>query len=326
MLMTFRRKKWTFRFKFWSALLISMVLLTGCEAQVKPESVQSAQTLVENENKTIEQPQVISGLQPNSQEEKFQPNFQSNSQSHNNSQSNFQSNTSRSQNKIAQSQNTPIGIPVLYYHSIERETGNELRVPPEEFDSHLKFLSQAGYQSITLHELHQYFYDGLKLPQKPFVLTFDDGYIDNYTNAFQIAEKYGFTGTVFMVTDWIDGTGYLSKEQLREMSKQGWQIEAHTVSHPKLNEITKEQLKSELLESKRVLEEILSYPVTYLAYPYGIYTEQIIQEAKEAGYLMGFTTERGWAKGNAPYRIQRVYCYANMGLDEFKRRLENPDY
>ena len=217
-------------------------------------------------------------------------------------------------------------IPILYYHSIAEEAGNELRIPAEEFDSHMKFLRQAGYQSITLHELYQHFYEGWELPRKPFVLTFDDGYADNFSNAFRIAKKYGFNGTIFMVTGWIDGEGYLTKEQLLEMSKAGWQIEAHTVSHPKLNELTSKQLEFELKDSKKKLEELLNTPVMYLAYPYGSYTEQVIQEAKGAGYLMGFTTERGWAKGKEPYQVHRVYCYANMGVEELKRRVEDPSY
>lgn len=217
-------------------------------------------------------------------------------------------------------------VPILYYHSIAREAGNELRVPVEEFEAHMNYLKQAGFKSITLQELFQHYSEGLELPKKPFVLTFDDGYADNYANAFKIAKQYGFTGTIFMVTDWIDGTGYLTREQLRELSAQGWQIEAHTVSHPRLNEIDTKQLEKELSESKKKLEEILNLRINFLAYPFGIYSDQIIQKAREAGYLMGLTTNRGWAVGEEPFLLQRVYCYANMGLNELKRRVENPNY
>lgn len=331
-------KKGLLRLGVWGVVFISAMLFLGCATAPKPLPQSETQVLIQAQDQDQEQGRISSDPQPSLAQPDFELQSQSQSQSASQPQpmsepgpqpisepgpqpiSPSQPVTSPSQNQLLK------GIPILYYHSIDREVGNELRIPPEEFEAQLKFLYQAGYQSITLDELYQYFYEGRKLPKKPFVLTFDDGYEDNYTNAFPIAKKYGFTGTIFMVTDWIDGKGYLTKEQLREMSNEGWQIGAHTVSHSNLNELTAKQIESELRESKRQLEEILNQPVKYLAYPFGSYTEQIIQESKAAGYIMGFTTERGWAKEKDPYRIQRVYSYANMGVEELKRRVENPNY
>lgn len=217
-------------------------------------------------------------------------------------------------------------VPILYYHSLGYEEGNELRVPPEKFASHMEYLAQNGYESVTLTELYQYFYEGGVLPEKAFVLTFDDGYEDNYTYAFPIAEKYGYSGTIFMVTEWIEGTGYLKREQLLAMSRAGWQIESHTVTHPYLNSISREQIKEELLTSQKVLEELLGKPQVALAYPYGVYDSLIIELSREAGYKMGLTTDKGWAGPEDPFRLRRVYCYARMSLDEFVRRVENADY
>ncbi|WP_019850946.1 polysaccharide deacetylase family protein [Desulfitobacterium sp. PCE1] len=224
------------------------------------------------------------------------------------------------------SQTLKPSIPILYYHSIDYEEGNELRVSPEEFETHMEFLSQNGYESITLNDLYQYFYEGKVLPEKTFVLTFDDGYEDNYAHAFPIAEKYGYSGTIFMVTGWIGGTEYLKEEQLLEMSRAGWQIESHTIAHPYLNSLSKEQIKEELLTSKKILEEMLSEPKIAFAYPYGVYDSLIIELCRETGYKMGLTTDRGWAGPEDSFRIKRVYCYAQMGLDEFKRRVENANY
>lgn len=318
----------------WGAIFISTaILFSGCAAAPKPQPQSEAQALSQVQGQA--EPQVQDPTKTQAQELEQIPSeakpslTQLQSQSQSASQSMSEPGTSPSPSKpaILQSQIQNLKeIPVLYYHSIDREVGNELRIPAEEFEAHMKFLYQAGYQSITLKELYQHFYEGRELPKKPFVLTFDDGYADNYLNAFQIAKKYSFTGTIFMVTGWIDGAGYLAKEQLREMSSAGWQIEAHTVSHPILNELTTKQLEIELRESKAKLEEIINHPVNYLAYPFGIYTEQIIQRSKAAGYIMGFTTERGWAKEKDPYRVQRIYCYTGMGVEELKRRIENPDY
>lgn len=315
-------KKGLFSLVIWGA--ISTMLFSGCATVPKPlpqpEAEPQAQTKI--------QAQGLEQIPSDPQPSLTQPKLGSQSQSASQSMSEPGAKPkSSAEPTILKSENQRLKeIPILYYHSIDREVGNELRIPAEEFEAHLKFLYQAGYQSITLHELYQHFYEGRELPEKPFALTFDDGYADNYSKAFQIAKKYGFTGTVFMVSGWIGGEGYLTKDQICEMSKAGWQIEAHTVSHPNLNELTAKQLENELRESKRQLEEILNHPVNYLAYPFGTYTEQIIQESKAAGYLMGFTTDRGWAKEEEPYQIQRVYCYANMGVDELKRRMDNPNY
>ncbi|MEL1135094.1 polysaccharide deacetylase family protein [Desulfitobacterium sp. THU1] len=217
-------------------------------------------------------------------------------------------------------------IPVLYYHSIAYEAGNELRIPPQEFETHMQLLYDNGYESVSLDELYHYFYEDGVLPEKPIVITFDDGYEDNYTHAFPIADKFGYHGTIFMVTDWIDGAGYLKREQLLEMSQAGWQIGSHTKSHPYLNSISTEQIKEELSSSKKILEDLLGTAVNFFAYPYGINNPTIIEQSKEAGYTMGLTIERGWAVEEDPFRLQRIYCYANMGLAELKRRIENPNY
>ncbi|NMA68771.1 MAG: polysaccharide deacetylase family protein, partial [Desulfitobacterium sp.] len=116
------------------------------------------------------------------------------------------------------------------------------------------------------------------------------------------------------------------KEQLREMSQAGWTIASHTRSHPYLTGLNQEQRKAELEGSRIVLEEILGQPVRYIAYPYGVYDQNIIDDCKSAGYTMAFTIERGWASSEDPFRLKRVYCYANMGLEELKRRIEDPIY
>ena len=327
-------KKGLIQLGVWGVICFMSIMLTsGCASISKALPHSEAQVIDQTQGQgevqiqAQEQNQISSDSQQSLTQSPIESNALPQSQSQSQSQSQTLPQSASQQPPLQQSQKQHLKeIPILYYHSIEKEAGNELRIPAEEFESHLKFLHQAGYQSITLHELYQHFYEGRELPQKPFVLTFDDGYSDNYSNAFRIAGKYGFTGTIFMVTGWIDGEGYLTKEQLLEMSKAGWQIEAHTVSHPKLNELTAAQLESELRESKRQLEKLLNRPVEFLAYPFGVYTEQVIRESRAAGYLMGLTTERGWAKEKDPYRVQRIYCYADMGVEELKRRLGNPNY
>ncbi|MDP4161033.1 MAG: polysaccharide deacetylase family protein, partial [Bacillota bacterium] len=93
----------------------------------------------------------------------------------------------------------PKAVPILYYHSVKLEAGNELRMPPDQFEEQMTYLKDNGFESITLEQFYQAQNFGGALPKKPFVITFDDGYADNYTTAFPILKKHGFTAGVFMV-------------------------------------------------------------------------------------------------------------------------------
>jgi len=221
----------------------------------------------------------------------------------------------------------PLEVPVLYYHSVMLEKGNEVRMPPDQFEAQMTYMRDHGYESVTLDQLYQAFYKGGVLPVKPFVITFDDGYEDNYTVAFPILKKHGFTATVFMVSSYINGEGFLSRSQLKELTANGWEIEGHTVNHPYLSQMDKSAMLNELKNSKELIEKELGQPVNYFAYPYGDLNADVAQAVKDTGYLMAFTTDRGWADLNLDeWHLQRVYCFANMGLNEFSRRLQDPKY
>jgi peptidoglycan/xylan/chitin deacetylase (PgdA/CDA1 family) len=218
-------------------------------------------------------------------------------------------------------------VPILYYHSVLQENGNELRMPPKEFEAQMTYLQDKGYHSVSLDQLYQASYKGGALPSKPFVITFDDGYVDNYTNAFPIVTKHGFTATVFMVTSYINGQGFMSWQQLKEVVAKGWEIEGHTTNHPHLTKVDHSTVLSELNLSKDSLEKELGHPVNFFAYPFGDLNTDVVQAVKDAGYLMAVTTERGWADGKADaWHVHRIYCFASMGMNEFSRRMQNPSY
>lgn len=218
-------------------------------------------------------------------------------------------------------------VPILYYHSVMQEKGNELRMPPEQFEAQMAYLQDLGYQSVSLEQLYLASYGKGTLPAKPFVITFDDGYVDNFTNAFPILAKHGFTATVFMITSYINGEGFMTWHQLKELVANGWEIESHTSSHPYLTKMDTLTVLSELNLSKELLEKELGKPVKFFAYPYGDLNTSVVQAVKDTGHLMAVSTERGWAdvKTDA-WRVHRIYCYASMGMNEFSRRMQNPNY
>ncbi|WP_088226241.1 polysaccharide deacetylase family protein [Desulfosporosinus sp. FKB] len=221
----------------------------------------------------------------------------------------------------------PRYIPVLYYHSIMREANNEVRMPPEQFEAQIVYLHDQGYQSITLNQLYQSLYQRGALPEKPFVITFDDGYEDNYQTAYPLLKKYGYTATVFMISGYINEKGFLTWPQLNELADNGWDIADHTRDHSYLTKLSPLKVLSELESSKKALEKGLGHSVDYFAYPYGDLDNTVVQAVKKAGYLMAFTTLRGWADSNTnAYHVHRVYCYATMGMKEFIHRLQNPNY
>lgn len=220
-----------------------------------------------------------------------------------------------------------LAVPVLYYHSVMQEVGNEVRMPPEQFEAQMAFLQDQGYQSVTLSQLYQAKYFQGTLPSKAFVITFDDGYVDNYTTAFPILKKYGFVAAVFMVSSYANGEGFMSWAQLEELVSNGWEIESHSATHPNLSTIDAAALLSEVESPKKLLEKELGRTVNFFAYPYGEFNEDVVLAVKKAGYLMAFTTERGWADNRADaWHTHRVYCFANMGMNEFKRRIKDPNY
>jgi len=218
-------------------------------------------------------------------------------------------------------------IPILYYHSIKSVPGNEVCMSPGKFEKQIAFLSQHGYHGISLTQLYEFFYSNGQLPEKPIVITFDDGYQDNYTTAFPILNKYGFTANVFVITSNVGHSNNLSWSQLRNLTNNGWLVESHTVSHEDLTKLDSLKLAQELSDSKTCLEEQLRTPVNYFVYPNGQFDEKVTMAVKDAGYLMAFTTQRGWAnQAMNPLLLHRVYCYASMGMADFEQRVQNPNY
>ncbi len=219
-------------------------------------------------------------------------------------------------------------IPVIMYHSIDYEEGNELRVPKEKFREQMKYLKDSGYTTLTMDEVYGFMKNNKPVPEKSIVLTFDDGYKDNYENAYPILKEFGFKGTVFIITNCIDtDKGFLTSKELKEMDKGGMDIESHTLNHDKLDELSYNKQVETLKGSKEVLEKLLNKKVKYIGYPYGKYNKDTMKAAEDAGYNVAFTTESGWSdKQQGIYKLHRVYISANHDIKEFERRISKSDY
>ena len=213
---------------------------------------------------------------------------------------------------------------VLNYHQVGISF-NPLTMPPQFFDEQMAYLVNSGYTSISPQEL----YDGIcgvtVLPEKPVLITFDDGYVDNYTNAFPILQKYGLKATIFVVPAFTSNNyGYLTWDQLLEMEQGGITIQSHTLNHRALEELPDDEIRAELLESKQMLEENLGHPIEFLAYPTGTYNLHIASIARDVGYKGAYTIKYGNVdRGSNVFALERVPIFQQTNtMKAFYERIE----
>ncbi len=220
------------------------------------------------------------------------------------------------------------GIPVLMYHSVKDDKNNPLVVQPELFKSQMKYLKDNNYTTLSMSDLYNFVKYNKKVPKKSVVITFDDGYEDNFTNAYPILKDYNFKATIFIITDLCNQGGlYIKFPQMKEMINNGIEIGSHTLDHSKLSKLTYDEQVYNLKQSKKVIDEKLGINCRYLSYPYGKYNKTTVNASKEAGYDMAFTTKGKWAyKSNGIYTLNRVYIGGLLTMNEFEQRLTNPTY
>ena len=215
-------------------------------------------------------------------------------------------------------------ILVLNYHQIANNP-TPLSVAINDFDAQMKFLVDSGCVTITPDELYAGLNGEIELPPKPVLITFDDGYLDNYTNAFPILKKYGLRATIFIIPAFTSVyPGYMTWEQLKEMEAGGITVQSHTLTHPKLEALPDDEIRVELLNSKNLLEENLGHPVEFLAYPTGTYNLHIAGLAQDAGYKGAFTIKYGVVdRGSNFFALERVPIFntAQNTMKDFYERI-----
>ena len=218
-------------------------------------------------------------------------------------------------------------VMVYMYHSVSAEPFNPddeaLSVLPEQFEKQLAYFVSRGIETVFASELPEL--DETTGPRR-VVLTFDDGYEDNYTEAFPLLKKYGCKATIFMIASCIDTPGYLTSAQLREMTDSGLvSIQSHTVSHVPMawGDKTYEDVVYELRESRRIIEEAAGAPVTVLSIPNGSFDETIIDIAKDY-YSVAFTGTglRNYSKADI-MDIYRVGIYRRHSASDVRRMTDH---
>ena len=220
----------------------------------------------------------------------------------------------------------PPGIPVLEYHMVSESTSEDeglYNVPPSDFREQMAYLRAEGYTTISMLDYAKARKGKLELPANPIVLTFDDGYENNYTVLLPILEEYGMKATVYMVTNDIGRPGYLSWNQLRDMQERGIEIGSHTANHQPLTMLEPLKQEEEMKLSKLLLEWNGIHTVFTFSYPNGAFSADMPAMLERNEYLTAVTGDAGLnTLQTNPYLLQRINIpHPRLGLTEFKMRL-----
>ncbi len=214
-------------------------------------------------------------------------------------------------------EDTVIKMPVFNYHHIRpmpnvaSSTINDraFTVSPTGFEAHLLYFQDNGYQVVSVYDLLDYFDTGRPLPPKAVAITFDDGYYGQYQWAYPLLKKYGVSAAFFIIVNNVGQPGVLTWEEIKAMSEDGMFVGSHALSHPHLSALDDEQLRKELVDSKRILEEKIGRRVDLLSYPGGDYNERVIQFVKDAGYQAALSVYKIIEQGpKFRYTIRRFHA------------------
>jgi peptidoglycan/xylan/chitin deacetylase (PgdA/CDA1 family) len=200
----------------------------------------------------------------------------------------------------------------------------DLSVTPENFERQLAYLKEANYTVISLEDLIYHLTGHRDLPQKPIILTFDDGYADNYTNAFPLLQKYGFRGTFSLVTQPLDfdDPHYMSWENVIEMHTAGMDFACHTYRHYDLRNRDVDFLVYEILGAKEAIEARIKEPVRFFVYPSGQYDQLVIDVVASANFWSALTTAYGDEHTYQDrFELLRIRIRGSDTLDHFKTKL-----
>lgn len=219
----------------------------------------------------------------------------------------------------------PAGIPILMYHSIGDEQGNDAVISKERFVEQMTFLSRHGFNPITLDDLYDYLSGQGDLPARPVVLTFDDGYRDTYEVALPILKQYGFKSVMFIPAS--EAGQRLSWQELNEMKNAGMQIGSHSFTHRDLGVMPAAEQAEEIAKSKELLDRYLTQDTRDFCYPNGSYNGETLRLLKAKGFRLAVTLEAGWVKpGDAPLTLKRVWMGNAVDSRHFEERITKENY
>ncbi len=187
-----------------------------------------------------------------------------------------------------------------------------LTVEPQMLRQQLGILQELSYESISLYDLQYALALGWPLPDKPVILTFDDGYRGLYEHALPIMQEFGYTGTIFLPTQFMDEERpeYLTWEMALEMAIRGWHLEPHGKIHQQLSGLARDQIIYEVLGSMQTIQAHVRYKPRFFYYPSGQYDDNVIAILKEIGFWGSVTT-----RSDLYHNLDNAYTRGRIRVD-----------
>ncbi|WP_199837670.1 polysaccharide deacetylase family protein [Streptomyces sp. NRRL S-1521] len=228
----------------------------------------------------------------------------------------------------------PGPVPILMYHSVAHapnEATHELSVSPDAFALQMEVLAERGFTPLTTAGLAAAWRSGRPLPERPVLVTFDDGYEGVHRHALPVLAEHGFASTLFVSTGWLRGahdTGgaldfMLDWDQVRELAAAGAEIGGHSHTHPELDQLPGAELRHELRRCRDIVADELGARPLSFAYPYGYSDRRVRARVREAGFAQALAVGNSLARrGQGPYALRRVTVRRATGAEEFERLVE----
>jgi peptidoglycan/xylan/chitin deacetylase (PgdA/CDA1 family) len=217
-------------------------------------------------------------------------------------------------------------VPILMYHSISVPPPGaalgELFLPTANFKEQIAYLSDQGYEAVTLDQLWSAWQGKGPLPEKPIVLSFDDGYETQYAHAAPVLKQLGWPGVLNLKLLSLE-QGEMTPTMVKKMIGDGWEVDSHTINHLDVSTLSGAQLQHEVGDSRTMLQKEFGIPVDFFCYPAGKFDEASIAAVKQAGYLGGTTVQDGIAGPDQnPYELPRIRIDGSDSIDAFKQKLD----
>lgn len=196
----------------------------------------------------------------------------------------------------------------------------DLFVRPADFEGQMRWLAQHGYHAVTLLQLYDYWHKGYALPHRPIVLSFDDGYLSDYTRALPVLRSHHWVGVLNLEVHNLQPDD-LSPWRVRALVDAGWELDAHTITHPDLTTVDAARLWREVNGSRVLIRRRFRVPVYFFCYPAGRYNAQVLAAVRQAGYRGATTTNEGLAQPSELYTLGRIRVNGSDGVSGFASKL-----